>query len=653
MTERAIPPVARAGRVHLKATELSLFISARSLFVVVAAASTLCAAELPRERIVYTTLRPANWELYLFEPNAAPKQLTDDPALDYDATFSPDGRWLVFCSERAGNPDLYALDLKQSGPPKALTHGPCMEAAPTFAPDGKTLLFVSDRDGNADIFAMPFQPNDSSANEKAKNLTRNASGDYRPAISPDGKMVAFSSDRDSWMEVMKDATRTVPFRNEIYLMKIDGSPARRLTTFRAMSGSPAWAQDGKTIYFYSDRDGGAFRLWAMDADGEHARALTPKERPAISPAVMPDGRIAFTEKTPNGSQIASISPDGSEIRVESGTQPDCRGPAFDPRSNRMVCAGKGSLAGMLLVSNGRPFFAHGAYDEVRLTDRILEVQAVHRQFCSIGPDGHEFASGQLVNDDSPDMRLMISQLDGSNAREIFRPPKSDNVWATSWARRADLIAFTTGPQFAPDDAVVDLWTVPGDGSKPATNLTAGKFRNNAFPDLTADGREMVFRSTRDGNKEIYLMNTDGSNVRRITHDTGPHDPMKPGDDDTMPSISPKGDLIAYSSDRVGGLFQIFLQAIKDGKPDGPPRQFTHGFTPNMHSRFSPDGRWLVYASARGWLDDEYPLSNGNPQPYGELFVAPIDGSSEPVRLTHNKWEDSIPSWGKLHSRTVN
>jgi Tol biopolymer transport system component len=304
----------------------------------------------------------------------------------------------------------------------------------------------------------------------------------------------------------------------------------------------------------------------------------------------------------------------------------------------MVCTGKGSLAGMLLVSNGRPFFAHGAHDEVRLPDRIVEVQAVHRQFCSSSPDGREFVSGQLVSDDSSNMRLMINHLDGSNAREIFRPSKIDNVWATSWARRADLIAFTTGPQFAPADAIVDLWTISASASKRATNLTAGKFRNNAFPDLTADGREMVFRSTRDGNKEIYLMNSDGSNVRRITNDLA---------DDTMPSISPNGDMIAFSSDRAGGLFQIYLQRIKEGKPDGPLRQFTHGFAPNMHSRFSPDGKWLVYASARGWLDDEYPLSNDNPQPYGELFVAPIDGSSEPIRLTHNKWEDSIPCWGVL------
>lgn len=139
------------------------------------------------------------------------------------------------------------------------------------------------------------------------------------------------------------------------------------------------------------------------------------------------------------------------------------------------------------------------------------------------------------------------------------------------------------------------------------------------------------------------MNSDGTNVRRITNDPA---------HDTMPSISPSGDMIAFSSDRAAGQFQIYLQPIKAGKPAGAPRQFTHGFSPNMHSRFSPDGKWLVYASARGWVNDEYMLSNGNPQPYGELFVAPIDGKSEPIRLTHNKWEDSIPCWGAVGKKSL-
>ncbi len=600
---------------------------ARSLaFLAVAAAAlgpaqspAARAADLPRERLMYATRRPVSSQLYLFEAGSPPKPITDDPALNYDATFSPDGRWVVFCSERSGNPHLYAIDLTHAGPPKQLTRGHFMDAAPAFMPDGKSLLFVSDRGGNADLFTMPFRPVDPGAGDEAKNLTRSAAGDFRPAVSPDGKFVAFSSDRDN--------NHSYPYRAEIYVMNLSGADPRRLTTSDAMNGSPAWSRDGRTLFFYSDREGGSFRIWAMDSDGTHQRALTPGGGAVFSPAVMPNGRVAFAERRPGSYQIMSAAADGSDVRLESGTQPDCRGPAFDLQNGRMVCTGQGS------VSNGSSVIAAGAHDEVRLPDRILDVQGLYSPFCSISPDGLEFvASESPTVGELTDTRLVARRFDGSRQRELFRPAKRAAVWGTTWARRADLIAFTVGQPFGPDDAVVDIWTVHGDGSH-ATNLTKGRFRNNAFPDLTADGKEIVFRSTRDGSKAIYLMSSDGTKVRRITRD--PADALA-----TMPSISPNGDLIAFST------FQIFIQSLKNGRPEAGRRLFQE-YSPSVHSRFSPDGRWIAFASRRAWLNDEAPLSNGESQPYGEIFVAPVDGKSEPIRLTHNKWEDSVPCWGVM------
>ena len=81
-------------------------------------------SEPVRETIVYSSIQPSNWDLYLFEsPGSQPRRLTTDPGLDYNGTLSPDGRWVVFTSERSGNPDLYVLDLEGDAGPRAAVRG--------------------------------------------------------------------------------------------------------------------------------------------------------------------------------------------------------------------------------------------------------------------------------------------------------------------------------------------------------------------------------------------------------------------------------------------------------------------------------------------------------------------------------------------------
>lgn len=148
------------------------------------------------ETVVYSSLAPGNWDVYRFDrPGEPPTRLTSDPGLDYNPVVSPDGRWVVFTSERAGSPDLYALDLEQAGEPVRLTASDAMEDAADFSPDGRTLVFVSTRTGNPDVYSMRFDPADPDAGRAAINLTRHAAGDYNPAVSPDGTQILFSSGR--------------------------------------------------------------------------------------------------------------------------------------------------------------------------------------------------------------------------------------------------------------------------------------------------------------------------------------------------------------------------------------------------------------------------------------------------------------------------
>jgi Tol biopolymer transport system component len=585
--------------------------------LLVVAVPAVRAADLVRERIVHTTFRSANTDLYLFEtPGQAPRRLTAHPALDYNPIFSPDGRWVVFCSERRGNPDLFALDLQNPGsPPRLLTPGEAMEDAPAFSPDGKRLAFVGTRDGNADIFVMPFRPEGPEASSSAVNLTRHPGGDFNPAFSPDGQEIAFASDRDGYR------------MSEIYVMRTDGSQVRRLTRAEGWDGSPAWSGNGESIYFYSQRDTGA-GIYRMRADGSGQQQVAAG--PALSPAVSPAGRLAFAARQDGRWLIVSVAADGSELRYESDRQREYWAPAFDAGSGRMICHGSGELdpvPGLQSPVPG-PFLVDDQL-QVQLPDRLLELWAIRGAFPSLDPTGRQLVFSEHFQ------RLGISRLDGSEQQTVFAPSR-EPVWRPHWSQDGKWIVFAVGPTFAPPSTTVDIWKLRPDGSG-AVNLTGGGAANNGFPHFSPDGRQIVFRSGRDGNHELYLMNADGSNPRRLTHHAAT---------DTMPAFSPDGKQVAFTSNREGNHELYLLDLEGEGKP-GELRRLTHSPGFDTHPVFSPDGRWLVFSSQRGGLNDEEPLLPiFNPQPYGELYAVRLaDGLV--VRLTHNKWEDGTPAWVAL------
>jgi Tol biopolymer transport system component len=232
-------------------------------------------------------------------------------------------------------------------------------------------------------------------------------------------------------------------------------------------------------------------------------------------------------------------------------------------------------------------------------------------------------------------RIMTSDPDGSRQKVIFEPG-SDPVWRPYWSKDGQWIVCAKGATFGKPSDRVDIWKFRADGSD-ATNLTAGSNSNNGFPYFSPDGRQIVFRSGRDGNHEIYLMNSDGANVRRLTDNPAT---------DTMPSFSPDGKQIAFVSARDGD-HEIYLMNLgPDGKP-GALRRITESPGFDTHPVFSPDGKWIVFSSQRGGLNDEEPLIPVfNPQPYGELYTQRLaDGLV--VRLTHNKWEDGTPAWVEI------
>jgi len=106
-----------------------------------------------------------------------------------------------------------------------------------------------------------------------------------PQISPDGHWIAYTiADTD------KPANKRV---TQIYLISVDGTEAKQLTTEKQSSTSPRWSPDGKKLAFVSARDGEA-QIWTMDLETKETRKVSNISTGADAPVWSPDGKlIAF------------------------------------------------------------------------------------------------------------------------------------------------------------------------------------------------------------------------------------------------------------------------------------------------------------------------------------------------------------------------
>ncbi len=175
-------------------------------------------------------------------------QLTNDPALQNDPQWSPDGRWLVYASDQGGVVDLWLRDMT-AGTERQLTTKLGGAALPAWSPDGATIVFHVQRGLGTEIQAIDV------ATGALSTLRTNLFDPSRVSFSPDGKTIAVAA-------LKANSAKYREGRNEILLFGNGPDrwivpPTGRGIGSRGIDG-PAWSPNGHHIAFVMDG-----LLWSM------------------------------------------------------------------------------------------------------------------------------------------------------------------------------------------------------------------------------------------------------------------------------------------------------------------------------------------------------------------------------------------------------
>ncbi|HUF69014.1 MAG TPA: DJ-1/PfpI family protein [Longimicrobiales bacterium] len=237
-----------------------------------------------------------------------------------DPAWSPDGTWIVFASNCAGNRDLYRVRPDGSALTR-LSDTPGAKHTPRWSPDSRHLALAHRPEGeDAEIQVLEMESG------RLRTVTDNGSSEWNPTWSPDGRRLAYESERDG--------------NADIYELDLESGLETRLTRSPSRDVAPAWSPDGSVIAFQSNR-GGAYAIYAIDTQGLHSspRLMTPMEGQAVAPAWSPDGRLlgfACVLEGERDTELCVARPDGGDLRVVTRNDRNDFAPSFAPDGRRVV-----------------------------------------------------------------------------------------------------------------------------------------------------------------------------------------------------------------------------------------------------------------------------------------------------------------------------
>jgi TolB protein len=162
------------------------------------------------------------------------KRLTDTPGYDAEASYSADGKRIVFTSFRDGDGEIYIMDADGANA-RRITHAKGYDGGPFFSPDGKKIVYRSDRKGN-DLLQV-YMNNTEGTAERA--LTNNEFVNWGPYWHPNGRDIIYATSKHGHSNY------------ELYMMNVETGGEERITFHEGFDGLPVFSPDGKRLMWTS------------------------------------------------------------------------------------------------------------------------------------------------------------------------------------------------------------------------------------------------------------------------------------------------------------------------------------------------------------------------------------------------------------------
>lgn len=513
---------------------------------------------------------------------------------------SPDGRSLVF--ELLG--DLYRMDIG-GGEAQAITRGLPFDSQPRYAPDGRQIVFVSDRSGNENVWIA-----DADGTHARQISTRDDNTVFTsPAWSADGRSIYVS-------EFLPDLGSF-----QLWRYAIDGQgTGEQITHAKSYPAQPreqrfsalgvVASPDGRSLYFAGQYGGFeedmTLPMWSIHrldrVTGQNDTIVTAQGS-AMRPALSPDGKTLvyaarYDGKTglrvrdlSSGSDRLLAYPVQHDVQEGMATRDTVPGYAFTPDGRALIAAYAGKIHRIDMASGKAsviPFRAHvdleiGPSMRRSFKDDTGPVQARLIQAPATSPDGKRIAFSALG-------RVYTMALE-PRARPVALSPAGVAAFEPSWSPDGKSIVYTSWN--ARDAGQVRLADAEGGADRALTQAAAYYTQ----PVFTPDGKFIVaLRSSHYERMHTYMEYGPLRQADLILL------PLRGGEAKVLAS-GPMGGVPHFTHD-AGTVEVVMADGLNAVKLDGTGRRllvsvtgpgfyFVEGRVPVDDLRLSPDGQWLL------------------------------------------------------------